>query len=101
MVFTCIHGKQGWLASVDTSAWGGFTDTFVIHANIYSMKHLCRRVFDRRGFTIIVSHYNSSRAFINSSSININGTLPLCRAWGATSTPSLPSFTTPSLMDLL
>jgi hypothetical protein len=51
----------------------GFTDTFIVHTNIYSTKHLCRRVFGRRGFTIILAHYNGSRAFVNSFGINAYG----------------------------
>jgi hypothetical protein len=36
--------------------------------NIYSTKHLYRRVFGRRGFAIILAHYNGSRAFATSAS---------------------------------
>jgi hypothetical protein len=51
----------------------GFTDTFIVHTNIYSTKHLCRRVFGWRGFAIILAHYNGSRAFVNSFEINAYG----------------------------
>jgi hypothetical protein len=72
-VFANSHGEPGRLASANTSAQGGIIDTFVIHTNIYSSKNLCRRVFDRRGFAIILAHYNGSRAFVNSFDINAYG----------------------------
>ena len=76
-VFTNSHGKPRRFASANTLARGGFTDTFGIHTNIYSTKHLCRRVFGKRGFTIILAQYNDSRALTNSFGINAyGGSLP-------------------------
>ena len=64
---TCLHGYI---------ARRGFINTFIIHTNMYFTKHICRRVFDKRGFTVILAHYNGSIAFVNSFGINIDGTLP-------------------------
>jgi hypothetical protein len=55
---------------------GCFTNTFVIYTKIAYAKHLCRRVFGKRGFTIIFTHYNGSRAFVNAFGINTHDDLP-------------------------